>query len=230
MKAIGYARISKDDEKSVSLDYQITDIQRYAKANGFELTGIEVDNGISGKDILHRPGFRRVLDIVESKATDAVIVFKSDRISRNGRESLQIESLFEENKVQYLSVSEGQLCLTKDLNSSRYIDDKFMAYIRAGLNERERLVVGLRTRRALAQKKEKGERISRHAQFGYTFEGNRVVEDPHEQRIINRIECLKADGFSIRAIQRQLDVEGHRNRNNKPIGRNEIWTIIKKAA
>jgi len=223
MKAIGYARISKDDKNSVSIDYQVTDIQRYATNNGFELIGIEVDNGISGKDIKHRPAFLRVLDLVETKSVDAVIVFKSDRTSRNGLESLQIEAVFEKNKVQYLSVSEGKL-------TAGSVDDEFMAFIRAGLAQRERKLIGYRTRRALAQKKEKGERISGRAPFGYMFEGNMVVVNPHEQHIIDRIECLKAAGFSIRAIQRQLEVEGHRNRNNKPIGRNEIWKITQKAA
>lgn len=223
MDAIGYARISKDEKNSVSIDYQVTDIQRYAEANSFNLVGIEIDCGISGKDIKHRPAFQRVLDLVETKTIDAVIVFKSDRVSRDGLETLQIEALFDKNNVQYLSVSEGKL-------TSGSPDDEFLAYIRAGLNQRERKLISYRTKRALARKKEKGERISGQAPFGFMFENGKVIPNPSEIRIISRINILKADGFSIRSIQSQLANEGYVNRNNKPLGRNEIWAITKKAA
>ena len=105
-----------------------------------------------------------------------------------------------------------------------------MAYIRAGLNQRERKLIGYRTRKALAHKKDKGERISRYAPFGYHFENGMVVEDLHEQRIITRIMELRKGGYTIRAIKTKLESESLLNRKKKPIGRNEIWTIVKKAA
>ncbi len=47
-RALGYARISKDEEGSVSLDYQRAEIEKYAVREGLDLVGIEVDNGVSG--------------------------------------------------------------------------------------------------------------------------------------------------------------------------------------
>ena len=51
MKAVGYARISKDEDGSISLDYQTSEIMKYAKTNELDLIDIEIDNGISGKNI-----------------------------------------------------------------------------------------------------------------------------------------------------------------------------------
>src|SRR5208337_4945926 len=104
--ALGYRRISKDEENSVSLDYQGAEIEKYCQAHGLLLTGIEEDNGISGKSIKARPGVQRVLLAVDTQAVDAVVIFKSDRMSRDGMESLQIEKLFLRKGVQYLSVTE----------------------------------------------------------------------------------------------------------------------------
>ncbi|MBM3303358.1 MAG: recombinase family protein, partial [Deltaproteobacteria bacterium] len=110
--ALGYARISKDEEGSVSLDYQRAEIERLCSREGLTLVGIECDNGISGKALSNRPGVQRVLQVVDERTVDAVVVFKSDRISRDGIESLQIEKLFLRRGVQYLSVTEG--CLTSE--------------------------------------------------------------------------------------------------------------------
>jgi len=50
-------------------------------------------------------------------------LYKSDRISTDGVESLQIEKLLLRRGVQYLSCTEG--CLT-----SESVDDEFMSFIR----------------------------------------------------------------------------------------------------
>ncbi|MBM4327429.1 MAG: recombinase family protein [Deltaproteobacteria bacterium] len=87
MKTIlGYARISKDEDGSVSLDYQQAAIREYADRHGFKLTRIEIDNGISGKSVAARPAVQRVLAAMDNREVDAVVVYKSDRMSRDGLE------------------------------------------------------------------------------------------------------------------------------------------------
>ncbi len=109
MRALGYARISKDEEGSVSLDYQLAEIKKLAKAQGLKLVDIEGDNGISGKSIKNQPAIQRVLQSVEMAVIDAVIVFKSDRVSRDGLETIQIEKLMRARNVAYLAATEGNL-------------------------------------------------------------------------------------------------------------------------
>ena len=99
--ALGYIRISKEDDKSLSIEYQRTAIQRLCQAYNLELVGCECDNGRTGKH-LKRPGVQKILQAVEQRSIDAVVVFKSDRLSRNGIESLQIENLFKTSGVRVL--------------------------------------------------------------------------------------------------------------------------------
>ena len=223
MKALGYARISKDDEASVSLDYQRTEIERFCKREGLNLIGIEVDNGVSGKSIKTRPAVQRVLQCVDLKTIDAVVVFKSDRMSRNGLESLQIENLMKQRGVAYLSTTEGRLACDG-------VDDEFLSFIRAGLNQRERKLISLRTKTALARKRERGERIGGRPPYGWKVVNGEMVPHEQEQCAIVRMKALQAKGYSTREIVEALRKEGVRTRKGTWFNQTQICRVLAKAA
>jgi DNA invertase Pin-like site-specific DNA recombinase len=108
---------------------------------------------------------------------------------------------------------------------------EMLFHMRASMGRFERRRISINTRFALARKRDLGQRISGRAPFGFSFtEDGKITENPDEQKIINRILELRGCGFTIRAIQSQLKSECFFNRMNKPIGRNEIWTVIKRPA
>ncbi len=222
MKALGYIRISKDEAHSVSLEYQRANIEKYCQDHDLTLVGVEEDNGISGETIKKRPGVKQVLQAVDSNSVDCVVVFKSDRISRDGIESLNIEKLFLARGVQYLSVSEGSLA-----NGS--IDDEFMGYIRAGLNQRERKLIAYRTKQAWQRKREKGERLGGRVHYGLNVTNRELVIDPDEQKAVALVKNLKAQGFTTRAIVRVLDQENIRTRKGTAFGQTQVVRILKVA-
>lgn len=222
MKALGYTRISKDEEGSISLDYQRAEIVKYCRREGLTLLRIETDNGISGKSIKARPAVQRVLQTVDNQEVDCVIVFKSDRISRDGIESLQIEKLFLRRGVKLLSLSEGDL-------TSDSVDDEFMRFIRAGLNQRERQLIGFRTRQALQRKKEKGERIGGRPAYGWRVVAGQLVPDPLEQATIARTKALQTKGFSTREIVKALETERLYTRQGTPFQKTQVIRILRAA-
>jgi DNA invertase Pin-like site-specific DNA recombinase len=77
----------------------------------------------------------------------------------------------------------------------------------AATAEFERDVIAERTRTALAYKRSRGERVSRHAPFGSRFEGDRLVPDGKEQRAIQRARVLRKSGLTYRAIRDALERE-----------------------
>lgn len=218
MRALAYTRISVDDEHSVSLDYQEAAIREHCERRGLTLVRIETDNGISGKSVKNRPAVQRVLQAVDTRYVDAVVVFRSDRMSRDGLESLQIESLMRSRGVQYLSVTEGDL-------SGDSVDGEFLGFIRAGLNQRERKLVSLRTRAALQRKRQKGEPVGR-ARYGWMYEGGRLVQVPSEQDNIARMVALAGKGYSTREIVRTLQADGARTRTGKPFNQTQVMRIL----
>jgi site-specific DNA recombinase len=223
MRALGYGRISKDEENSISLDYQVAEIKKLAKAHGYKLIDIETDNGISGKSIKNRPAVQRVLQAVDQGVIDAVIVFKSDRMSRDGLETIQVEKLMRARNVAYLSATEGDLL-------GNGVDDEFMSFIRAGLNQRERKLISLRTKAALDHKREKGERIGGQLRYGFKVVNGEVIEDPQEQAAIARIKALHGKGYSTREVVKALELEGITTRKGSNFGQTQICRILKAAA
>lgn len=221
-RALGYIRISKDEEGSVSLDYQRAEIEKYCQREGLTLLETEADEGISGKSIKARPAVQRVLQAVDNQGVDAVIVYKSDRMSRDGIESLQIEKLFLRKGVDYLSVTEGYL-------TSESVDDEFMRFIRAGLNQRERKLIALRTRQALQRKRERGERIGGRPKYGWTLIDGELVPEPNEQEAIARMKALQAKGFTTRQIVRSLKEDGIKTRKGTCFTQTQICRILRAA-
>ncbi|AFM26027.1 recombinase family protein [Desulfomonile tiedjei] len=219
MKAVGYCRISKEDESSVSLDYQKAEIKKLCKREGLRLISLEVDNGISGKSIKNRPAVQRVLNLVDTRQVDAVIVYRSDRLSRDGLESLQTETLFIEKGIRYISATEG--CL-----NSEDLDAELMRYLRAGLNSRERRIISLRTRAALQRKRERGERIGGRPKYGWKVSNGKLVKDAQEQRVILQIKILREREFSVRAIRDVLCDMGTLTRIGTPFSQSQIVRIL----
>jgi len=98
------------------------------------------------------------------------------------------------------------------------------------MSQWEREVIAERTKTALSVKRDKGQRISRHAPYGFYFnkEGN-LCEDADEQQVVSKIRELKSQGHSIRAIAEHLESNGYRNRAGNPFGVKEVWVIAKAA-
>ena len=220
--ALAYSRISKDEEGSVSLDYQQAELRKLAKREGFRLLGIETDNGISGKSMTNRPGLQRILQAIDTNEIDAVLVFKSDRLSRDGMDSLQIEKLAIRRGVELISATEGNL-------TGDNVDDEFMRFVRAGLNQRERKLISLRTRQALNRKREKGERVGGRPQYGYVVVDGAMVPNESEQAVVARVKALNAKGYSTREIVETLRADNVLTRKGTTFTQTQICRMLKAA-
>ena len=83
-RVLGYVRVSTEEQarEGVSLDAQRHRIEAHAEAQGWELVGVEADNGISGKRVANRPGLRRALNALRKGKADALLMVALDRLSR----------------------------------------------------------------------------------------------------------------------------------------------------
>lgn len=223
-RAVGYTRVSTDEQarNGDSLGVQKRKIRQYCELHELQLVGIERDEGLSGKSIKGRPGIVAVLDLVKAQKVDAVIVFKLDRLARNTREALEISELLTKKKVDLHSISER-------LDTSTASGMLFFTLVSA-MATWERDTISERTRVVMAGKREQGERISFKAPFGFTFDRDKVVPDPKEQSIVNRVRTLSNAGLSIRKIIRTLAEEQVFNREGNPFGVAEIHKLCKKTA
>jgi DNA invertase Pin-like site-specific DNA recombinase len=90
---IGYCRVSTEEQarEGVSMEAQRKRLDAYCTAQGYELIGIESDNGTSGSVAPgKRPGLARALALVRKGEADGLLALKLDRISRNARDMLEL--------------------------------------------------------------------------------------------------------------------------------------------
>jgi len=198
MKAIGYIRVSTEDQarEGVSLDNQGAKIKAYASLNNMDLVEIISDAGISGKSI-DRPGISRVLDMIKRREVEAVIIYKLDRLSRKTLDNLTLIESFDKNGIAFHSIMEKI-----DTKSAQ---GRFFLTIISALAQMERDVIVERTTDALAHKRDKREWMGR-IPYGYRVENNHLVEDPDAFKIIQKAKRMRSEGKSYRAISRALNL------------------------
>jgi site-specific DNA recombinase len=198
MKAIGYIRVSTEDQakEGVSLDNQESKIKSYASLNDLDLIEVIRDEGVSGKS-LDREGMTRLLDMVDNGEVDTVIVYKLDRLSRKTIDTLNLIETFETKGIAFHSISEKI--------DTKSATGKFFLTIISAIAQMERDVISERTIDALNHKKSKKEWMGR-IPYGFKIEDNFLVEDPEQIKSIQKAKRLRRAGKSIRDIGESLDI------------------------
>ena len=208
MKAIGYIRVSTEDQakEGVSLDAQRRKIEAYAEFKDIELVEVIEDAGISAKN-LNRPGVQKVLRLAKTGKTEAVIVFKLDRMFRSTIDALDTTKQFKKWGIAFHSIHE-----TIDTKSAM---GKFFFTLMAALAEMERDLISERTKAALQHKRANGEKTGGDVPFGYQADNGTLKKDRREQGIITLIKDLKAQGNSLREIGRELQRRRYKTKTGK---------------
>ena len=94
LRAVAYVRCSseKQADKESSLPAQKVEIERLAARSGGTVVRWFQDDGISGKDMLHRPGVTEMLTYMEEnhKHVDALYLYDYKRLARNREDAYYI--------------------------------------------------------------------------------------------------------------------------------------------
>jgi DNA invertase Pin-like site-specific DNA recombinase len=199
-RAVAYLRVSTE-RQGLGLAAQRTAIQRWAKLHGIEVLGWFIDEGVSGGlPVEDRPSLRAALAELRTKGAGVLVVAKRDRLARDVLEALSAEREAARNGGSIRSADGNGNGDDADAKLYRTILDAFA--------ERERAVIGRRIKEALAVKKQRGERVSLHAPYGFRFRRGQLVPDAKEQAVMTRIRRLAARGHSTHAIAQRLNEAG----------------------
>ncbi len=201
MRAYGYVRVSTADQaaEGVSLDAQRARIAAWCEANGYELAGIHVDAGLSGKRADNRPALQTALCAVTRERGSALVVYSLSRMARSTRDTLAIAERLERAGADLVSLSERI-----DTTSAA---GRMVFRMLAVLAEFERDQTAERTRVALAHKRARGEAYA-PTPFEFRREGDRLVSDPARAAVVREIVAAREAGRSYRAIASDLRARG----------------------
>lgn len=205
VKAALYMRLSKatNDKnnptgESESIDMQRLILLQYAAKKSFQIVGEYVDDGWSGTSF-ERPAFQRMMDDIEKKGINCVLV---KDLSRFGRESSQTGIFFDftlpNMGVKCISVAEEKDTIN-GLSMQAQVQNVFNEWYARNTSEKVKAVFNA--------KYQNGERICAVAPLGYLKDPerpNHLIIDPDTKWIIEKMFDMAAHGAGAAKIQRQF--------------------------
>ncbi len=204
MRALGYVRCSTVEQaiEGLSLQAQRSRIASWCEATGAELVEVIEDAGVSGtRPLADRSGGARIASLLAPRnpSVDAVVVSRLDRLGRDAAETLSYFKAFAKGSVGLVSIADRL-----DLSTPQ---GRAMAGVSAVFSELERALIAQRTADAIAELRSRG-KVYGAVPFGWDREGDRLVLDDTEQRVLTRIRRLRGRGLSYDRIARSLNGSG----------------------
>ena len=219
--AIGYIRVSSEEqtESGLSIEAQEAKIRAYCTLHDLELDRILRDDQ-SAKN-LKRPAIQELLGLVRARKAGAVLVVgKLDRLTRSVRDLCELIDTFARAKLELASVAE-------QLNTATAAG-RMVVHMLGVIAQWERETIGERTSDAMAVKRARGERVSRHPPYGWRHEGTALVSDSQEQKGITLAVELRRRGASYGEIAERLNFFGYR-RHGRQLSRQCISNVLRRS-
>ena len=198
-KAVAYIRVSTE-EQHLGPEAQLAAIELWATRQGVTVVAVHRDLGVSGATPLADcKGLMAALEDLRVHGAGLLVVAKRDRLARDVMKSAMAEARAEALGARIVSAAGEGDGTDPAAKLMRTIIDAFAEY--------ERLIIGARTKAALAVKKTKAERIG-GIPYGFSDVNGKLVPNEDEQRVIIEAKYLSSTGLSMRGICAQFAVKG----------------------
>jgi site-specific DNA recombinase len=197
-----YLRVSIDLSGKSTIDLQEADCRAWADKNGLTVRAVHVDRGRSGyREGVERRGFDAALTAVSSGIVATLLVWKLDRLSRQGIGQIGLVlRKFEEAGGRLVAVHD-------DLDTARPRDRQLITML-SELARSESENLGLRVRTAKTYLRSKGRWIGGAAPYGLSSKDGRLWPDPRTAPIVREIARRILSGCSLLEVTRWLNAEG----------------------
>lgn len=205
--AAAYARASKDDADSSTIENQIELIQDYVKSTPeIHIVSERSDNGYSGIDF-SRPSFIEMMKDIEEGKINCVIVKDLSRLGRNYIEVGElIDVIFPRYKVRLIAINDHY-----DSLNPRSESDEIIIPFKNLINEQYLRDFSVKIRSNLNVKRKNGEFVAAFASYGYMRDPDdkhRLVVDEHAAEVVRNIFRMKIEGMSQQKIADRLSEIG----------------------
>lgn len=203
--AVAYVRVSTDRQE-LGPEAQRTAIEAFCAAHGIRLADVFVDATSGATPLDQRPGFTAALAALRTHGAGLLLIAKRDRLARD----IVVAALAE----RAVAAAGAQIASADGAGNGTSDADAFMRGVLDAASAYERALIRSRTRAALAAKAARGERTG-GVPYGFRDEGGRLVEEPGERLVIERVRALRAEELSYARIARQLAADGHKPRSGQ---------------
>ena len=201
MNGIIYTRVSTTEQadSGAGLAAQVAAIEAYAIRAGITIVGRFEDAGLSGAaGIEDRPALAAAIGALRRGVV--LLCATRDRLGRDVMLVMTIDRMVSRRGAKVVSCD--------GIGNGDGAADQFMRTVMDAAAQFERGLIRARTRAAMSEKRKAGERTG-ELPFGYALgTDGKLVPVAEEQEVIARIEALRTDGMSYRAIAQLLTDAG----------------------
>lgn len=206
-----YARLSREGQKTETIETQIEEVKRYIDTRHvFELVDVYADNGYSGTNF-RRPEFERLMEDLRNHKINCIIVKDLSRFAREyiGAEDY-LNNIFPFLGVRFIAVIDGYDNL--NIEPQEYFLASFKNLAHAHFAQETSRKVSMAKRALQEQGKFVGSRVA----FGYRRDPNdkhRLILDEEQAAIVRELFQRTAAGETVTKIcgdLNQRETSGYR--------------------
>lgn len=219
-KVAAYARISMESERmNHSLSAQISYYSSLIQKNlDWEYAGVFADDGISGTGIAKRDEFKRMLRAAENGEIDIILTKSIQRFARNTVDLLET--------VRHLKDIGVEVRFEKERINSMSGDGELMLTILASFAQEESRSISENVKWGTRKRFEQGIPNGRFQIYGYRWEGDHLVVEPEEAKIVRLIFDNFMNGLSAESTEKQLEEMGIKSFKGKHFSNSSIRQIL----
>ena len=200
LRAAIYTRKSSEEgleQAFNSLDAQRDACAAYIKSQGWSAVEERFDDGGQSGGTLDRPALQRLLNRVEERRVDVIVIYKIDRLTRSLADFARLAEMLDGSEVSFVSVTQqfntttsmGRLTLNMLLSFAQF----------------EREVTGERIRDKIAASKRKGMWMGGFVPLGYDAIDRQLVINRREADTVRTIYRLYRDLGTLRRVKAEAD-------------------------
>lgn len=215
-----YVRVSTTEQaqEGYSLDAQERVLTEYCKAHKYEIYRIYKDEGISAKDIAHRPGMLSLLADAAENKFEKIIVWKLTRFSRNLADFIATCERLDKQGISLVSYSEAFDSTTPA--------GRMVRSMLATVAQFEREVISENVRLGMMERAKQGKRTCSSV-LGYDAAGTDSLKINEEEA--ERVRFI-FDNYEIRKniseVKKLCNEKGLRGKRGRLLREQAILTIL----
>lgn len=199
LRVAAYCRVSTDrEDQANSLHSQQTYFSAYIQRHeGWTLTEVYADEGISGTSTRRREAFNRMVARAESGGLDLILTKEVSRFARNTVDTLEYT-----RRLKRLGV--GVIFINDNIDT-RENDGELRLTIMASIAQEESRKTSQRVKWGQLRRMEAGVVFGNHSLYGFDVRGGQLFVKPEEARVVRLIfHKFLNEGKGTHVIAREL--------------------------
>src|SRR6202167_3344267 len=206
MRCAIYTR--KSSEEGLEQSFNSLDAQRESseafmlsqRQEGWHVVPTRYDDGGHSGGSMERPALKRLLEDVEAKKVNVIVVYKVDRLTRSLSDFAKIVEALDARGVSFVSV-------TQQFNTTSSMG-RLTLNILLSFAQFEREVTGERIRDKIAASKKKGMWMGGVIPLGYDLKERKLVVNPNDAKLVVRLFHLYLELGCVSKLKERLGQEG----------------------